>query len=271
MLLNAFKKLFKVSQPIIGSVHLKPLPGAPHAVTMDKVAEAALADAEAIVSGGGNALIVENFGDAPFYKDRVPAHTVAAVTTILTKLRDQFPKIPIGVNILRNDAAAALGIAAVTCADFIRVNIHSGLYATDQGLIEGRAHETLRLRESLRSRVLIFADVAVKHASPLDRRDIGELARETAGRGGADAIILTGARTGAQTSSAELSNVHAAVKCPVIIGSGITPEDIENYTKADGFIVGTYLKYSGDVHRAVDIERVRALVKAVKRLRRNRR
>ena len=143
-------------------VHLRALPGAPlFGGSLDEVIEAAMADANALAAGGCDGIVFENFGDRPFHK-RVGPETVAAMTRVITEVR---PKLPFGVNVLRNDARAALAIAAATGAQFIRVNVHVGVMATDQGIIEGEAAETLRLRTP---HVLIFADYLVKHATPID-------------------------------------------------------------------------------------------------------
>src|SRR5207245_839512 len=99
---------------------------------------------------------------------------------------------PVGVNVLRNDACAALGIAATVGAAFIRVNVHSGVAASDQGILEGRAAETLRLRDALGVPVAIWADVHVKHARPLDSEDVARAAEDAVERGLADAILVSG-------------------------------------------------------------------------------
>jgi len=270
--IRTFNKLFRTAKPLVGAVHLEALPGAPGwGGSMERVIVAAVSDAEALVKGGSDGLIIENFGDIPFFRDRVPPHTIAAMTAVGVKIRERFPKIPFGVNVLRNDAAAALGVACSIGADFIRVNIHTGVCVTDQGLIEGRAEETLRLRRSLQCSVLIFADVNVKHASPMDAREIGALAKETVERGLADAIIITGGATGTIAQSAEISRVREVVTAPIIVGSGITPASIASYiAKADGFIVGTYLKRGGRIENRVDTARVGKLVSTVKGLRQSR-
>src|SRR5690606_2253475 len=151
---------------IIGMVHLLPLPGAPRwAGSLDEVRERALADARALEAGGVDGIIVENFGDAPFHPDAVPAETIAAMTALTTGVV-RAVGLPVGVNVLRNDAAAALAVAAAAGARFIRVNVHTGAMLTDQGWITGRAHETLRLRARIAPTVAIAADVLVKHATP---------------------------------------------------------------------------------------------------------
>ncbi|MGB9625442.1 MAG: BtpA/SgcQ family protein, partial [Phycisphaerae bacterium] len=155
---------------LIGMVHLPPLPGsAGAAMPLDRIVERAVEEARLLVASGFDAVLVENFGDAPFRGTRVEPHTVAAMAIVVHEVRRAIPN-PIGVNVLRNDAAAGVALAAVGGADFLRVNIHVGVYATDQGIIEGRAPEVLRYREVLGGRGAILADVHVKHAEPLSCR-----------------------------------------------------------------------------------------------------
>jgi len=174
--------------PLIGVVHLLPLPGSPDFRRgMQDVVARAVSDARAYAKGGMDALIVENYGDAPFEKERVAPWTVAAMTLCADAVGQATP-LPIGINALRNDALAALGVATAVGALFIRVNVHAGVVATDQGLIEGRAAETLRARMALRSRVLIAADAHVKHGQTLHVPTLAQGAADLAGRSGADAV-----------------------------------------------------------------------------------
>ena len=230
---------------------------------MASVIDAALRDAEALIAGGMDGYIVENFGDAPFFAQRVGAETVAAMSAVLAALPRG--EVLVGCNVLRNDAASALGLASAFDLDFIRVNVHVGAALTDQGIVEGRAAETLRMRKHLGARAAIFADVDVKHASPIGPpRELGILAEETYKRGRADALIVSGAQTGAPTSPGDLRAVKAACpEAPVLIGSGLTLERAsELLSIADGAIVGTALKEKGALHRPVCPKRVAALVGA---------
>jgi len=160
---SAYTTLFGGVKPLIGMIHLRPLPGSPKGGDLDDVLAAAQTDAEVLTGAGVDGMILENFGDAPFAKDRVPAVTIAAMAVIARELRKDH-NVPLGVNVLRNDAGSALSIATVANADFIRVNVHVGAVVADQGVIEGKARETLLLRKTLGSSVLLFADVRVKHA-----------------------------------------------------------------------------------------------------------
>ena len=186
------------TRALFGMVHLLPLPGAPlYGGSIDEVLDAALRDAQAIATGGCDGIVIENFGDKPFFRGRVPAETVAAMTRVINEIVGQV-KVPIGVNVLRNDALSALAIAAAVGAAFIRINIHSGAMLTDQGIIEGDSAATLRLRASLAPDVMIFADHMVKHAMPMVPLDEAQAAKDLRHRGLADAVIVSGAETGAE-------------------------------------------------------------------------
>ena len=193
----AFKDLFTAPKPLIACIHLMPLPGSPrYAGTMREIYDTALAEAAIFAQYAIDGLIVENFRDAPFYPHALPAETIAALTAVTREIVRVAP-VPVGVNALRNDAQAALAIATAAEADFIRVNVHMGTVVSDQGLIQGNSHATLRLRAALRSHVLIFADAGVKHATPLADRGLATEVRDLTERGLVDAIIVSGDYTGA--------------------------------------------------------------------------
>jgi membrane complex biogenesis BtpA family protein len=258
-------RLFGPRPIIIGVLHLPALPGAPaNRLNMPAILDYVLDETRQLVGAGFTALIVENFGDVPFHADHVPAETVAAMTRIVTEVMRTAPKAAVGVNVLRNDATAAVAITAATGAAFIRVNVHTGAYATDQGLLSGRAAETLRLRRSLSCDALILADVHVKHAQPLGQPDLAQAARDTAYRGLADALIVTGTATGTATSFHDVRTVKQAVPDrPVLIGSGVTATTVrEALAVADGIIVGSDLRRAGRAGAPLDPKRLRAFAKA---------
>jgi uncharacterized protein len=253
---------------IIGVLHVPALPGSPrNQLAFKDVVDWVLKDAEALAGGGVDALILENFGDVPFYPTRVPPHTVAFMTAIAGEVRRRFD-LPLGINVLRNDAQSALAIASAVSAEFIRVNIHTGARVTDQGLIEGAAYETLRYRRLLNSDVKILSDVDVKHSAPVAARNLGDEVEEIVWRGNADAVIVTGAATGKQTALEDLKIAkHAAGSVPVFAGSGVNVQNVATVLEvADGVIVGTAFKHDGVTSNAVDRDRVRAFVRVVRRL-----
>lgn len=252
-----------VVRPVIGMVHLGPLPGSVrYAGSLKRMIAAAVADAQALESGGIDALMIENYGDLPFTRGSLAPHTVAAMTAAALAVRSA-TRLPLGINALRNDPRAALGVALACGASFVRVNVHTGAMLTDQGIIESDAHGTLGYRDMIGSRALILADVHVKHAVPLGSGSIEDAAADTVERGLADGVIVTGRATGAPSSADDIDSVRAAVAAPVLVGSGVTSETITDLLpRCDGVIVGTWLKREGDVDAPVDRARVEALMQA---------
>ena len=159
-----------------------------------------------------------------------------------------------------------MAVAACCGAAFIRVNVHTGVYATDQGIIEGRADETLRYRGQINADVAIFADVHVKHARPLSSSDIAEAAEETAYRGRADGLIVSGTATGKPTDLDDLRKVRAAVPDrTVLVGSGATAGNIRDIIACGcGAIIGTSIKLDGATTAPVDPQRACAFVAAAR-------
>ena len=248
---------------LIGVVHLKPLPGSPGwAGDMAAVIDAAIADAEAYEQGGADAVIVENFGDTPFRKDAVPPETIAAMARAGAAVRAAM-KIPLGFNVLRNDARAALALCSACDGAFLRINVHTGAMLTDQGLVEGRAYETLRERLRLCPNAKILADVHVKHATPLGSETLEDAARDTLERGLADALIVSGSGTGKATDPRLARRLKRA--CPnakILIGSGVDTKNVEKLLPfANGVIVGSSLKRGGKPENPIEVKRVKALKK----------
>lgn len=262
---------FGTRKPIIGMVHLPPLPGSPKASTdIETACDRAVADATALESGGIDGLVIENFGDAPYYPETVPPHTVAAMTRAATEVRDA-TSVPIGINVLRNDAEAALSIAAAVDAAFVRVNVHTGARLTDQGVLEGNAHETLRLRDQLGVDIGIFADIEVKHSAPLSaERSLSATLSDAVERGLADAVIVSGPATGESVDFDSLAAAREArdehgSDVPILVGSGVDSDSVrEILGQADGAIVGTALKEREETTALVSEDRVRDLVEGAR-------
>ena len=265
--------VFGADRPVVGMVHLPALPGAPRFDAdggRAAIHAAARRDAERLDAGGVDALIVENFGDAPFYPDAVPHHVVAELTALVGTVQEATDR-PVGVNVLRNDGPSAVAVAAATGAAFVRVNVHVGARVADQGVLEGRAHETMRRRERLDADVRVLADVGVKHSAPLGGGD-SEVGPDAVGdaveRGLADGVIVSGSATGRATDDDDLRAATAArdeagLDTPVFVGSGVTAGTVgETLTVADGVIVGSALKEGGDATNPVSVERVERVVAA---------
>lgn len=262
-----------VSRPLFfGMIHLQALPGSPnYGGDFSAVLRHAVADLEALLDGGADGAVIENFFDAPFFPGRVPPVTVSAMTAAATLLRSHAnDSFRLGINVLRNDALAALSIASVVGASFIRVNVHTGVSVADQGFLVGEAHETARLRRSLGRPISILADVGVKHASTLGSRSLEDEARDSVERGLADAVLVTGPRTGSPVDQDALVSVRTAVNdVPVLAASGVTLQTAAALARhCDGVVVGTWIKESGTIQAPVDVARVKQLSTTLRKERR---
>jgi uncharacterized protein len=227
------------AKPLFGMIHLPPLPGSPkQTLSLDELVAFALDETRIVEEAGLDAVIVENVGDAPFFRESVPAVTVAAMAVIVREVR-QRSRLAVGVNLLRNACLEALSIASVVGADFIRCNVVIGAYVTDQGIIQGCAAELARLRRTLEHDVAILGDIHVKHAAPLFDVPIEDAAADLAERGGVDAVIVSGARSPDPPSFERVASVKEVVGIPVLIGSGVSLANVaEFYARSDGVLIG---------------------------------
>ncbi|MFB6255069.1 MAG: BtpA/SgcQ family protein [Halobacteriaceae archaeon] len=257
---------FGTETPVIGMIHLRPLPGSPqYNSSRSQILQRAKRDLDSLIEGGIDGIMIENLGDIPYYPESVPNHTVASMTHIGTRLAQE-SSVPMGINVLRNDGPAAMSIASAINADYIRINVHLSTRRTDQGIIEGEAHETMRLREQLDSDVDVFTDVDVKHSVPLgSERPLSQLVEEHIQRGMADGIIVSGETTGSGVDIETLTRVvesRDAVdpSVPVFVGSGVTPDTIDQLlTHANGVIVGTAIKEGKQTENPVSPKAVKTL------------
>lgn len=272
-MVKVLEEIFKAPKPVIGMVHLLPLLGSPKygGEGIKPILDRAIKDTKALEKGGIDGILIENFGDAPFKPTSVNLETLASMTLAVKEVSEA-TDLPIGVNVLRNDAKSALAIAYATNARFIRVNVYTEAMITDQGIINSCAHEVQRYRRGLGAEnVKIFADIHGKHAQPLARRPIEEVAKDAAYRGLADALIVTGPRTGVKPSINDVTQVKEAVPDkPVLVGSGVNKENAKEFLRyADGAIVGTSLKVDSVTTNPVSESSVMELMKAVQRIRKS--
>lgn len=232
---------------------------------MDEVIEDAVGRAMTLTEAGFEGLMVENFGDTPFFADRVPRATVAAMTACVAAIRGSV-SVPIGVNVLRNDALSALGVVAATNAELIRVNVLSGMMYTDQGPIVGNAAEVLRRREQIAPRVSIWADVFVKHAVPPPGTTLEQAADDLWHRGGADGLVVSGTGTGHAPDLDRFKRLRSLLpEAPLVVGSGATPNNLSDLGElADHVIVGTSLEIEGRPGAGLDPGRIAAFMAAAR-------
>jgi len=268
--MKVVEEVFGVRKAVVGVVHLSPLPGSPRysGENLDAIIERALRDARALSNGGVDGILIENFWDAPYRKERVSPMTVASMTVVAKEVAREV-EVPIGVNVLRNDAVAALAIAKAVGGSFIRVNAYVETVVTDQGVIEPCAYRVQVAKKVYHaSYVRVFADVHVKHGAPLAQRPVDLVAEEALKRGLADAVVLTGPSTGTPPPLEELLSVRTKLpQASIIVGSGCNPENVRELLKiADAAIVGSYFR-GGDLSAPVSEERVREFMAKVRELR----
>lgn len=272
---SALAELFSVPKPIIGVVHLRPLPGAPRydGGPVKEIYRAAVTDALTLANGGVDGIIVENASDMPFARpEDIGPETVAALTAACHEITSA-TDVPIGITCVANGVVPALAVAKATGARWVRANQWTNAYVANEGFLNGPAPHALRYRRAIDATdVKILADVHVKfgaHAITADR-GIAEQATD-AEWFDADVLIATGTRTGSPTSPDEVQQVKAGTHLPVIVGSGLDPDQVGSlFTVADGAIVGQWLKVDGHWWNAVDPRRVERLVAAVQPFREER-
>ena len=266
--LKSLREMFGVEKPIIGMVHLWPLPGAPGytGYGMETIVERALRDAKALVEGGVDGLIVENMWDLPYYVGRdVPPETIAAQAVAAREVVKAVD-VPVGVNVIHNGGRVTLAIAVAAGADFIRVCLLTGARVWDTGELDrGCAAELLRARKSLGAEhIKIFADVDKKHSVPFPGIDLATHIEWTEFYL-ADALIVSGKMTGAAPELEKVKRAKEVAHRPVLLGSGTTAENIAQFLRyADGAIVGTALKVDGIAENPVDVERVKRYMEAAR-------
>ncbi|HET9081698.1 MAG TPA: BtpA/SgcQ family protein [Trebonia sp.] len=251
---------------VIACVHLEPTPGSVgYGGSVTAIYERAIEETEVFLRHGADALIVENFRDRPFYPSEVPVETTAIMAGVTREIV-RMANVPVGVAVLRNDARAALAIALAAGASFIRVNVHIGAVLSEQGVLSGRSHETLRRRRDLGGDIAIFADARVKHSRPFAYGDVETEVRDLAAL--CEGVIVSGELTGIATSPEDLLAARRATAGPVLVGSGVTPENLPMlHPLADGFIVGSYFKADGVASNPVDEARVKAFINEARSLR----
>lgn len=265
---HALKSLFKSARPVIGVIHLNPLPGAPRYAGQDmrEVYAAAVRDAKTLASGGIDGIIIENASDMPFRRpENIGPETVAALTAACLEVRNAVDT-PIGITCVANGVIPGLAIAKAVGARWVRANQWVNAYVANEGILNGPAPEAMRYRSNIGAQdVFIFADVHVKfgaHAITADR-SIAEQATD-AEWFDADVLIASGTRTGSPTQPGEVQAVREGTNLPVIVGSGLNPDQVPTlFQVADGAIVGQWLKKDGVWWNPVDPHRVERLMAAV--------
>ncbi len=237
---------------------------------MNTIVRHAVEEARSYAEGGMDGIIVENSWDLPFLRPEDIWHETVATMSVVADSVRQATSLPIGINVLANAGEAAIAVAKASGASFIRVNQWVNAYVSNEGIVQGDSAKILRYRSTLKAEdVAIFADVHVKHGAHaiVADRTVEEQARDVEFFD-ADVAIATGNHTGDATPIGEIENIRSGTHLPLLIGSGLSVENaFDLLAKADGAIVGTSLKENGSWWGRVSVDRARALVREVSKLR----
>lgn len=263
------KRIFTSAKPVIGMIHLAALPGTPAAkLSLAEVEKLAVREATLLRDAGVHGLMIENMHDTPYLRGRVGPEIVAAMA-IIGRAVKATAKLPCGVQILAGANLEALAVAHAAGLDFIRVEGFAFAHVADEGFIQSSAAELLRYRRSIGAdHIQVWTDVKKKHSSHAITADvdIGETAHAVEFMRG-DAVIVTGLITGDAPQAADVLAVKKKTHLPVILGSGVTAANLEQFfPAADGFIVGSEFKKGGHWANTVDAKRVERFMAAHRRL-----
>lgn len=260
-----YAALFGTEKPLIAMIHVQALPGTPaNCMSVEQIAAQAVDEARVLVEAGVDAIMLENMHDAPYLNRQVGPEIVAAMTRVAVAVR-QAVALPLGIQILAGANHAALAVALAAGLQFIRGEGFVFSHVADEGLMHSDAGSLLRYRKAmLAEQIQVFTDIKKKHSAHAISADVSlEDTCHAAEFFLSDGVIITGSATGQPVKSGELESVHKASSLPVLVGSGVTPENLPRiWAAADGFIVGSYFKQHGDWRQGPDPVRVRALVEA---------
>ncbi len=268
--MNNFKNLFNVKTPIIGMIHVEALPGTPnYKGNVKQIISKAIKESKIYKQNGIDAIAIENMHDVPYLKNNAGPEITSLMSIIAYEIKNQ-TKLPVGIQILAGANKEALAAAHSACVDFIRAEGFVFAHVADEGIIESNAGKILRYRKMIGAEnILVFTDIKKKHSSHSITSDITiEETAHTAEFFLSNGLIVTGIATGKEVNASDLIKVRKASKLPIIIGSGITIDNVEKYFPlCDAMIVGSYFKKNGNWQNTVDAERVKSFMKKVKRLR----
>jgi hypothetical protein len=251
---------------LFGMVHLRALPGTPRAEhSVARIAEIAAEETRVLAEAGFDGAIVENMHDTPYLRRSVGPEVVASMTAAALAVREAAEgRLKLGVQTLAGANREALAIAQAAGFDFIRAEGFIFGHVGDEGYFDSDAGELLRYRKAIGADgVEVFADIKKKHSAHAITADVS--LTETAKAAEfflADGVIVTGSSTGEAASEKDAADVAKATDLPVLIGSGLTPENLLGFDAAAGFIVGSALKRDGHWTGELDRERCEAFVKA---------
>jgi len=268
--MQKFQSIFKIDKPIIGMIHLKALPGTPKFNNnINEIIDTALHETEIYKSAGIDALAIENMHDVPYLKNNV-GHEISSIMSIIGSEVKKLSGLPCGIQVLSSANKAAIAIAKNANLDFIRAEGFVFGHVADEGYIDANAGELLRYRKKIDAdHIAVFTDIKKKHSSHTITTDVSIV--ETAKAAEyflSDGLIITGISTGESANMNEINAIKNACKIPVIVGSGVTIDNVTQYlSNSDALIIGSYFKKEGFWENALDYDKIATLMTKVNSLR----
>jgi membrane complex biogenesis BtpA family protein len=269
---RTFHKIFPVIKPVIGMIHVPALPGTPgHHLSVQKIIDQCITEAKILRDNGLDGIMIENMHDVPYLKRKAGPEIVALMTVIGNEIK-KTAQLSCGIQILAGANNEALAAAHAAGLDFIRAEGFVFGHLADEGFMNADAGDLLRFRKQIEAEnILILTDIKKKHSSHAVTSDI--TITETARSASfflSDGLIVTGKSTGIPADPAELKEVSRATELPVLIGSGITEQNIHEYFHfADGFIIGSWFKKDGLWSNEPDPKRIKTFMKRMDVLRKS--
>lgn len=268
------KDIFNKRKPVIGMVHVKPLPGTGKYAksqyqSVAEILESALKDAKALKEGGIHGLIIENAGSGPY---QIGEHIDPIETAMLSVIAARIwreTKLPFGISMSVNGVKQAVAVAKASNGSFVRATGWVNGYYSSAGFVSPCAAACVRYRKLVNGEnIRVFADIQVKNGSHIFIQDktLEEQALD-ARAACADAVILTGNKTGLRPDMAQLERLKKTVRLPLVVGSGVTADNLnELYPYAEAFIVGTGFKEHKRIEEQILVERVREFMDEYEKL-----
>ncbi len=270
-MLETMSRIFRTPKPILAMVHTGPSPGAPDYRSIESTVERAVTEAKLYADLGVDGLVLENMHDFPCIHEREHGPEVAAfMTRVAVCVKRQVGQLPVGVQVLFQANRTALAVALAAQCDFIRAEGWTYAHVSDKGIAEACAGSVLRYRKAIGAHdIPVFADIKKKHAAHAWTGDVPiEEIAHLMQLHHADGVVVTGLRTGQEPDFNDLCTVREATPLPVLIGSGVTPENIEHLAQcADGFIIGSAFKEGGLWNAPVCEHRVQHIVEVAEHAR----
>jgi membrane complex biogenesis BtpA family protein len=265
--MQKFNKIFKKTKPVIGMIHVEALPGTPnYQGDINFIIDKAVREALLYKKSGIDALMIENMHDVPYQKNQVGPE-ISSLMSLIAHLIKKETGLALGIQILAAANKEALAVAKSAQLDFIRAEGFVFGHLADEGYIDSQAATLLRYRKQIDAEsIAVFTDIKKKHSSHAITADLNIV--ETAHAAEfflSDGLIITGKQTGFETDINEIKTVKKHSKLPVLIGSGVTLDNVAKYLPiADALIVGSYFKKNGFWKNDLDASRVLSFMEKVR-------